>query len=44
MKPLQERKFKPEIKPMIGNLQDELYQLENKKQKVINFVLTSDGS
>ena len=31
--------FKPEIKPMIENLQDEIYQLEN-KQKVLNFVLT----
>ena len=31
--------FKPEIKPKIENLQDELYQLEN-KQKVLNFVLT----
>ena len=30
--------FKPEIKPMIGNLQDELDQLEN-KQKVLNLVL-----
>ena len=27
------KKFKPEIKPMIGNLQDELYQLENKQAK-----------
>ena len=25
--------FKPEIKPMIENLQDELYQLENKQTK-----------
>ena len=25
--------FKPEIKPMIENLQDELYQLENKRAK-----------
>ena len=25
--------FKPEIKPMIENLQDELYQLENKQGK-----------
>ena len=25
--------FKPEIKPMIENLQDELYQLENKQEK-----------
>ena len=25
--------FKTEIKPMIGNLQDELYQLENKQAK-----------
>ena len=27
------RKFKPEIKPMIKNLQDELYQFENKQTK-----------
>ena len=27
--------FKPEIKPKIENLKDELYQLEN-KQKVLN--------
>ena len=27
------KKFKPEIKPMIKNLQDELYQLENKQAK-----------
>ena len=25
--------FKPEIKPMIENLQDELYELENKQVK-----------
>ena len=25
--------FKPEIKPMVENLQDELYQLENKQAK-----------
>ena len=29
---------------MIVNLQDELDQLEKKKQKVLNFALTSDGS
>ena len=27
------KKFKPEIKPIIKNLQDELYQLENKQAK-----------
>ena len=27
------KKFKPEIKPIIKNLQDELYQLENKQGK-----------
>ena len=27
------KKFKPEIKPIIENLQDELYQLENKQSK-----------
>ena len=31
--------LKPEIKPMIENLQDELYQLEN-KHKVLKIVLT----
>ena len=36
--------FKSEIKPMIENLQDELYQLENKQSKVLMFVLTSVGS
>ena len=30
---LYEKKFKPEIKPIIKNLQDELYQLENKQGK-----------
>ena len=34
--------FKPEIKPMIENLQDELDQLENKR-KVLNFVLTFEA-
>ena len=29
--------IKPEIKPMIENLQDELSQLENKQPKVLNF-------
>ena len=29
--------FKPEIKPMIENLQDEPYQLENKQAKVAKF-------
>ena len=33
MKPIRKKKFKPEIKPIIKNLQDELYQLENKKAK-----------
>ena len=28
-----QKKFKPEIKPIIENLQDELYQLENKQLK-----------
>ena len=36
------KKIKPEIKPIIKNLQDKLYQLENNKQKVQNFVLPSD--
>ena len=27
------KKFQPEIKPIIKNLQDELYQLENKQAK-----------
>ena len=30
---IQKRNFKPEIKLMIENLQDELYQLENKQAK-----------
>ena len=29
--------FKPENKPMIENLQDELYQLENKQAKGTKF-------
>ena len=36
--------FKPEVKSMIENLQDELYQLENKQPKLLNFVLISNGS
>ena len=33
---LKKRKsFKPEIKPMIENFQDELYQLENKQAKCV---------
>ena len=35
--------FKPEIKPMIRNLWDELYQLENKQANILNVVLISDG-
>ena len=35
--------FKLEIKPRIENLRDGLCQLEN-KQKLLNFVLTSDGA
>ena len=34
--------MKPEIKPMIENLQDELYQLEN-KHKVLKIVLTLEA-
>ena len=30
--------FKPEIKPMIENLQDELYQFENKKAKIVKLL------
>ena len=33
LRSLYEKKFKPEIKPIIKNLQDELYQLENKQAK-----------
>ena len=33
MKLLQKRNFKLEIRPVIENLQDELYQLENKQAK-----------
>ena len=29
----EKEKFKPEIKPMTENLQDEVYQLENKQAK-----------
>ena len=36
--------FKPEIKPMIKNLQEKLYQLDNKQKRGLNFMLTSDGS
>ena len=32
-KPIRKKKIKPEIKPIIKNLQDELYQLENKQAK-----------
>ena len=41
---LQKTKFQTIIKPMIQNLQDELYQLEKNNQKVLDFVLTSNGS
>ena len=33
MKLLQKKKFKPEIKPMIKNLQDELLNLKKKTSK-----------
>ena len=36
--------FSPEIKPIIENLQDELYHSKTNKQKLLNFVLTSNGS
>ena len=39
MKLVQKENFAPKIKSMIENLQNELYQLENKQQKVLNFVL-----
>ena len=39
MKLVQKESFAPKIKSMIENLQNELYQLENKQQKVLNFVL-----
>ena len=32
-KPIRKKKFKPELKPIIKNLQDELYELENKQGK-----------
>ena len=38
MKFVQKENFEPKIKPMIENLQNKLYQLEN-KQKMLNFVL-----
>ena len=34
MKLVQKENFEPKIKPMIENLQNELYQLENKQAKV----------
>ena len=34
MKLVQKENFEPKIKPMIKNLQNELYQLENKQAKV----------
>ena len=39
MKLVHKENFAPKIKSMIENLQNELYQLENKQQKVLNFVL-----
>ena len=33
MKLVQKENFEPKIKPMIENLQNELYQLENKQAK-----------
>ena len=36
---IQKRKF-----PMIKNLQEKLYQLDNKQKRGLNFMLTSDGS
>ena len=33
MKFVQKENFEPKIKPMIENLQNELYQLENKQSK-----------
>ena len=44
MKLLQKKKFKPEIKPMIKNLQDELLNYKKDKKKMLNFVLTAVGS
>ena len=40
MKFVQKENFEPKIKPIIENLQNELYQLKKTKQKVLNFVLT----
>ena len=36
MKFAQKENFEPKIKPLIENLQNELYQLENKQAKVAN--------
>ena len=33
MKLVQKKKFKPKLKPMFKNLQNELYQLQNKQAK-----------
>ena len=43
MKFLQEN-FKPEVKPMIPNFQDELYQLDNKQPKGAKLRAISDES
>ena len=40
MKLVQKQNFEPKIKPMIVNLQNELYQLKKNRKKVLNFVLT----
>ena len=36
--------FKPKLKPIIENFQYELCQLNTNNQKVLNFILTSDGN
>ena len=39
MKFIHKENLKPKIKPMIENLENELYQLENKKAKDVKFRL-----
>ena len=40
MKLVQKKKFKPKLKPMFKNLQNELYQLQNKQAKGVKPRLT----
>ena len=44
MKFVQKENFKPKIKPMISNRENELYQLKTSNEIVLNFVLTLSRS